>query len=100
LNFEVNAIAFVKDIAGLCYNIPVSKNALTGVFDGPRSQVQAALTYRLDDPGQQGQPIVLDQDHEQQIFDWIQQNARKDTQTKRGEIMDYCTSQAQIKFTR
>jgi hypothetical protein len=46
-------------------------------------RVQAALAYRLDDPGQRGKHVALDQDRAQQIFDWIQQNAEKDTPTMR-----------------
>jgi hypothetical protein len=41
-----------------------------------------------------------DQDREQQILDWIYQNAEKDTSITRGEIMDCCTSQFKIKSTR
>jgi hypothetical protein len=38
-----------------------------------------ALAHGLDDPGQRGKQIAVDQDCEEQILDWIQQNAEKDT---------------------
>jgi hypothetical protein len=56
-------IAFVKHIAESRYNIPVSINALTRAFDGPRSRVQAAILHGLDDRGQRGKDIAIDQDH-------------------------------------
>jgi hypothetical protein len=91
---------FAKDIAESCYNIPVSINALTRVFECPRSRIQAALAHGLDEPGQRGKPIALDEDREQQILDWIQQNAEENTPVTRGEGMCYCTSQFKIKSTR
>jgi hypothetical protein len=75
-------------------------NALMMAFDCPRSHVQAALAYGLDDPGQRGKHITVDQVHEQQIIDWIRQNAEEDTPVTRVEIMDYCAAQFKIKFTR
>jgi hypothetical protein len=38
----------VKDLAESRYNIPVSINELTRVFDSPRFRVQAALAHGLD----------------------------------------------------
>jgi hypothetical protein len=54
----------------------------------------------MEEPGQQGKHIPLDQDREQQILDWISQNAEQDTPITRGEIMDYCTSQFKVKSIR
>jgi hypothetical protein len=90
----------VKDIAESRENIPVSINALTRAFGCPRSRVQAVLARGLNEPGQRGKHLALDQDREQQILDWIQQNAGEDTAITRGEIMDYCTSQFKITSTR
>jgi hypothetical protein len=90
----------VEDIAESRYNIPVCINALTKVFDFPRFLVQAALAPGLDEPRQREKHIALDQDHEQQILDWIQPNAEEDTSLMRGEITDYCTSQYKIKSTQ
>jgi hypothetical protein len=90
----------VKDIAESRHNIPVSIKALTRASDCPRFRVQAALAHTLDETGECGKHFGLDQDREQQFRDWIQQNAEEDTQTTRGEIIDYCTSQVKIKFTR
>jgi hypothetical protein len=61
----------VKDIAESRYIIPVTINALTREFDCPRSRVQATLAHWLDEPGQSGKYIAIDQDREQQILDWI-----------------------------
>jgi hypothetical protein len=65
----------MKDIAESRYKIPVFINARTRAFDCPRCCVQAALAHGLDEPGQQGKHIGLDQDRKQQILDWIEQNA-------------------------
>jgi hypothetical protein len=62
--------------------------------------VQAALTHSLDEPGQRGKHAALDQDREQQILDWIRQNAEQDTPVTRTEITDHCTAEFKIKFTR
>jgi hypothetical protein len=61
----------VKDIAESRYNIPVCINALTRAFDFPRSRTQAARAHGMDEPGQRGKHIAIDQDREQQILDWI-----------------------------
>jgi hypothetical protein len=90
----------VKDIAESRYNIPFSINALTRIFDFPRFPVQVALAHKPDEPGQRGKHIALDQDCEEEIVDWIQQNAEKDTSLTREEILGYCRSQFKIKSTR
>jgi hypothetical protein len=61
----------VKDIAEFRYNIPVSINALTKAFACQQCRVQVTLAYGMDEPVQRGKHIALDQDPEQQIFDWI-----------------------------
>jgi hypothetical protein len=61
----------VKDIAEWRYNIPLSINILARVFACARSRVKAAPAHGLDEPGQRGKQITLDQDREQQILDWI-----------------------------
>jgi hypothetical protein len=62
--------------------------------------VQAALAHGLDEPGQRGKHATLDSDREQQILDWIQQNAEQDTPVTKTEIMDHCTAEFKIRFTR
>jgi hypothetical protein len=62
-------MAFMNDSAESRENIPVSINALTRAFDWPRSRVHVALAQGLDEPGQRGKHIAIDQDREQQIFD-------------------------------
>jgi hypothetical protein len=53
-----------------------------------------------DDPGERGKHIALDHDYEQEVLDWIQQNAEEDSPVTRGEIMDYCVIHCKIKLTR
>jgi hypothetical protein len=67
--FRCKQIGFMKDIAELRYNIPISIDALTRACDCPRSGVQAALMHGLADPGQRGKHIALDHDREQQILE-------------------------------
>jgi hypothetical protein len=100
LESRCHQIAYLKDIAESRSNIPVTINALTRAFDYPRFRVQAALVHRLDEPGQRGKHSALDRDREQQILDWIRQNAEQETPVTRTEIMNYSTSQFKIKFTR
>jgi hypothetical protein len=54
-------------------------NALARAFNYPRSSVQSALTHGLELPGERGKYIALDSYREQQILDWIQQNAEQST---------------------
>jgi hypothetical protein len=82
------------DSAESRYNIPISINALMRAFECPRFRVQKALAHWLDEVGQRGKHIALDQDREQQIPECIEQNAEQDTPVTRGEIGDYCTSQS------
>jgi hypothetical protein len=100
LELRCHQIAYAKDMAESRDNIPVSFDALTIAFDCPRSRVQAAFAYGLDEPGQRGKHFALGKDREQQMVDWIRQNAEQGTPVTRGESMDYCTSQFKIKFTR
>jgi hypothetical protein len=44
--------------------------------------------------------MALEQDREQQILDWIKQNAEGSTPVTRKEIREYCTSQFQVPITR
>jgi hypothetical protein len=71
LEFWCQDIAFENDIAESRYNILASMNAITKTFGCQQSCVQAVLAHGLDRPGQRGKHIALDQDHEQQIRDWI-----------------------------
>jgi hypothetical protein len=61
----------VKDITESLYNNPVSINALTRAFDCTRFRVQATLVHGLDEQGERGKHIALNQDREQQILDWM-----------------------------
>jgi hypothetical protein len=90
----------VKDIAESRYNIRATINALTRAFDRPRSRMQAALAHELDEPGQRGKHAAVDQSREQQILDWIRQNAEQDIPITKSEIIGHCTAEFQIKFTR
>jgi hypothetical protein len=36
--------------------------------------VKATLEHGMDDPGHRGKHIVLDDDRERQILDWVRQN--------------------------
>jgi hypothetical protein len=62
--------------------------------------VQAALAHGLDEPGQQGKHAAFDPDHEEKILDWIRQNAKQNIPVTQTEIMDHCTAEFKIKFTR
>jgi hypothetical protein len=69
--------------------------------------MQAAWAQGLKEPGQRGKHAALDQDREQQILNWIRQNAERRTQNAKQEtpvtkieIMDHCTTEFKIKFTR
>jgi hypothetical protein len=61
----------VNDIAQSRDKIPVAIGALMIASAGPRSRVKAALAHALNEPWQCGKHIALDQEREQQIFDWI-----------------------------
>jgi hypothetical protein len=54
----------------------------------------------MDEPGQRRKHIAIDQHREQQILDWIHQNAEQDIPITRGKITDYCTSHFKIGPTR
>jgi hypothetical protein len=77
LEFQCQQFGFMKNITESRYNIPVSINALTRAFDCPLFRVQMALVHELDNPGQRGKHITLDQDREQQILDCLRQNAER-----------------------
>jgi hypothetical protein len=61
----------VKDIAESHDNMQVCINALMKAFACPRSRIQATLIHQLDEPGERGKHIALDQDRESQIRDVI-----------------------------
>jgi hypothetical protein len=44
----------------------------------------------LEPPGERGKYPDLDADREQQILDWIQQNAKQSTPVGETEIKYYC----------
>jgi hypothetical protein len=54
----------------------------------------------MDEARQRGKHITVHQIREQQILDWSYENAQQDTPLTRGEVMDYCMSQFNIKSTR
>jgi hypothetical protein len=49
----------------------------------PRSRVKSALEHGLDPQGHRGKQTALEQDREQQILDWIKQNAEGSTSVTR-----------------
>jgi hypothetical protein len=58
------------------------------------------MAHMLDEPGQRGKHSALAQGREQQPLDWIRQNAEQDTPITKTGIMDHCTAEFKIKFTR
>jgi hypothetical protein len=98
--FPYQQTTYVCDIEELQHNLPVSINALAKPFERPRSRVKSALGHGMNSPGHRGKHTALEQDHEQQILDWIKQNAEDSTPVTRKEIKDYRTSQFQVPMTR
>jgi hypothetical protein len=96
IEFRCQQIAYVSDISESQSNTPISINALARAFDCPWSRVKLALEYGLDLPGHRGKHTALDPDHEQQILEWIRQNAERSTPLMKAEIRDYCVSQRQV----
>jgi hypothetical protein len=68
-------------------------------IESPRSRVKCALEHGLDPPGRRGKRTALEQDRNQQILDWINQNAEGSMSVTRKEIKNYCTSQFQVPIT-
>jgi hypothetical protein len=93
-------IAYVRDVAEREHQIPISINALASAFNCPRSSVRSALAHGLELPGEQGKHTALDQYREQQILDWIHQNAEQSTPVSKTEIKDYCMSHLKGPITR
>jgi hypothetical protein len=62
--------------------------------------VQSALRHGLELPGERGKHPALDADREQQILDWIQQQAEQSTAFGKTEIKDYCTPQLKVLTSR
>jgi hypothetical protein len=54
----------------------------------------------MDPPGQRGKHIVLDDDREGQIIDWIRQNAEQETPITKREIRYYCMIQFRTPIIR
>jgi hypothetical protein len=100
IQFRCQQISYVHDIAESQHGISISTNALAKAFDCPRSRVKSALAHGLEPPGHRGKHNALDPDREQQILDWIKQNAETNTPVTKKEIKDYCVSKFQIPITR
>jgi transposase len=98
--FQCQQIAYVRDIAKREHQIPISINALTRAFNCPRNSVQSALAHGLELRRERGKQTALDHQREQQILDWIQQNAEQSTPVSTTEIKDYCTGQLKVPITR
>jgi hypothetical protein len=98
--FRCQQIAHVRVIAGREHQIPISINALARAFNWPRNSVQSALAHGLEPPGERGKHHALDHHREQQILDWIQQNAEQSTPVSKTEIKDHCTCQLKVPITR
>jgi hypothetical protein len=62
--------------------------------------VKLALEYRPDPPRHRWKHRALEQDREQQILDWIRQNAEGGRPVTRKEIKDHCTSQFQASIAQ
>jgi hypothetical protein len=100
IQFQCQRLAYVRDIAQREQQIPISINALARAFNCLRSSVQLALAYGLELPGERGKHTALDRHREQQILDWIQQNAEQSTLASKTEIKDSCTGQLKVPITR
>jgi hypothetical protein len=62
--------------------------------------VQSALAHGLKPPGQRGKHPALDLAREQQVLDWIQQNAEQSTPVGKTQIKNYCTTQLKVLISR
>jgi hypothetical protein len=51
-------------------------------------------------PGERWKHTILDHHREQQILDWIQQNAEQSTPVSKTEIKDYDMGQLKVPITR
>jgi hypothetical protein len=100
VEFQCRQIVYIRDIAEGKHQIPISINVLARAFNCPRSRVQPALAHGLEMAEERARQLVLHQAREQQILDWIQQNAEQNMPVSRAEIKDYCTSHFQVPITR
>jgi hypothetical protein len=93
-------MAYLRDIAEIKQNIPISIKMLVRVFDFPGKLLKSALEHGVKPPGNRGKHAALDQDHEKQIFDSIRQNSERSTPVTKKEIKHYCTSHLQAPIIR
>jgi hypothetical protein len=100
IGLRYQQIAYVSDIAESQDNTSISINDLARAFDCPQSRVKSALEHRLNPPTYREKDTALDPDHQQQILEWIRQNAERSIPLTKGEIKDYCISQFQVPITR
>jgi hypothetical protein len=98
IEFRCQQFADVRDIAESQHNIPLSVNTVTREFECPPGHVKSALEHELDPLGHRGKHTALEQDREQQILEWIKQNAEGNTPVTRKEIKDSGTGQFNFKF--
>jgi transposase len=98
--FQCQQIGCVGDIAECQDNVLISINALARAFNWSGSRAKSALEHPRDPAGSRGKHTALDSDHEQQILEWIRQNAERSTPLTKKEIKDYCISQLQVPITR
>jgi hypothetical protein len=75
-------------------------NALVRTLNCLRNVLKLALDHGLHPSGNRRKHNVLDPNPEQQIPDWIQQNAERSTPVTRQEIKHYCTSQFEIRNSK
>jgi hypothetical protein len=102
IQFRCQETACIRDIAEREHQIPIpmSINALARAFNCPQSSVQSALAHGLELPGERGKHTALGHRREQQMLDWIQQNAKQSTPVSQTEIKDDCTGQLKVSITR
>jgi hypothetical protein len=102
IQFQCQQRAYVCDIAEREHQIPISVsiNALAIAFNSLRSFVQSALAHGLEPRGERGKQTTLHHYREQQILDWIQQNAEQITPVSKTEIKDHCRFQLKVPITR
>jgi hypothetical protein len=65
-------IIYVHDIAEVKHNIPISINTLMKIFDYSRNSLKSGLEHDLELLENRWKHIAFDQNHEKQIFDWIE----------------------------
>jgi hypothetical protein len=87
IEFRCEQIACVRNIAEEERHMPILINALARTeYSSVHEVVQSTFVHGLESPGEQGKHTALDRTREQQMLDWIQQNAAQSTPVSKTEI--------------